>query len=942
MNKTIINRSPLVLLCLIVNSVFAQQIIKGKVLDENNQPIPAAVVEIKGLNSSVLTNEYGSFEFEELAPQAYSVKASSLGYQSQIKKINLTKHSNVLTFRLVETYENLNTVVVTGTFDSRKQLESSTSVSVLNNDELSKLVPRGTADLLRNIPGTFTDASAGEVFTKVYSRGVSASAEDDLGWYYTSLQEDGLPVSLMQHSYFGPDLFYRSDVTTERVEAIRGGSSAITAMNAPGGIYNFISLNKTESFGGQAQLTSGIQGDNNAYHKVELALNGDLGNNWFYNVGGHFRQDEGARNVDFTFSKGGQVKANIIKKNDSGYFKFYAKYLNDKTNRWNGVTAKNWNNPTAVYGQDFNTTSQLLPSINASIPDGRNATGTSYNSFNPSQGVLAKDIVGGFDFSQKLGNDWNLKNNIKLSHKSANWQTTISNAFVSLSNPLAYFITGAGFPIGKVVFKDANTGATLAQVDNSGSLAEEEKDRTFNYIDGSLPNDALLGAAGWYKDTKATEIMDQLVVNKKWENHNFNTGLDFGYSNTNHYTQSSFVFATYENNPRNMVVTLENPGEPVIALSDKNGVSNYGGLIFEKAEATLFQSAVFVNDLWDINEQFQLDAGLRFENIYHKGDKYRAEPFSQAGGFDGDSQTDYDNGLLRPNGTVDAFDFNYHYLSYSLGLNYKVNSDLVLFGRYSKGNKAPEFDYYFNNFTNVPIPKKGEVQNIQQYEFGVKYDAKNFYVSATNFISILENIGTTNFEFDGTNGTIFYTPTQYNSSRTLGTEIESMYQPFDFLRFNLNGVIQDATSNDWTIYDAGGTVDTSDDSIVRFDDQTLPFNPSLMFNFKTTYLRDNFYTFFDTQYMGKRYGNIANGFELPSYFTFDLGAGYNFTKNLELSVNVTNLFNSDGLANFFGPNSFGGNANQATPEFVTNNPDQNFIVVPILPRGIFAKVNYTF
>ncbi|NJB82743.1 TonB-dependent receptor [Wenyingzhuangia aestuarii] len=938
MNKTIINRTPLLLLFLIVNSAFSQSIIKGKVMDKNNQPIASAIVEVKGLNTSVLTSDDGAYLLENVEHQTYSVSVSSLGYQSQTKQIKILKNLNVLNFRLMETYENLNTVVVTGTFDSRKQIESSTSVSVLNNNQLSKLLPRGTADLLRNVPGTFTDASAGEVFTKVYSRGVSASAEDDLGWYYTSLQEDGLPVSLMQHSYFSPDLFYRNDISTERVEAIRGGSAAITAMNAPGGIYNFISLNKTESFGGQAQVTSGVQGDHNAYNKVELALNGDLGNNWFYNIGGHFRQDDGARNVDFTFSKGGQVKMNVINKNDRGYFKFYAKYLNDKTNRWNGVTAKNWDNPTAVYGQDFNTTSQLLPSFNASIPDGSNATGTNYNSFNPSQGVLAKDIVGGFDFSQNIGDDWTVKNNIKLSHKSANWQTAISNAFVSINNPLAYFITGAGFPVGKVVFKDAKTGNQLAQVDNSAILAGGNS----TYISGSLPNDAILGTAGWYKDTKATEVMDKFVVNKKWENHNFNTGLDFGYANTNHYTQSSFVFATYENNPRNMVVTLENPGSPVVALSDENGMSNYGGLFFEKANATLLQTAWFVNDLWEINEQFQLDAGLRFENIYHKGDKFRSEPFSQTGGFDGNTQTDYDNGLSRPNGTVDAFDFNYNYLSYSVGLNYKIKSNLVLFGRYSKGNKAPEFDYYFNNFTNVPIPKKGEVQNIHQYELGVKYSKENFYISATNFISVLSNIGTTNFEFDDATNTIFYTPTQYNNSRTLGMEVESMYQPFDFLRFNLNGVLQKARSKDWTVYDAAGTVDDSDDSIVSFNNQKLPFNPNLMFNFKTTYLRERFYAFFDTQYMGKRYGNIANGFVLPSYVTFDAGAGYSFTKNLELSVNVTNLFNSEGLANFFGPNSFGGNANQATPDYVANNPDQNFIVVPILPRGIFAKVNYKF
>lgn len=936
MKKSSLQTIYFLLAVLFSNIIFAQKQIKGVVLDIKNKPVTYAVVSIKGTNINTYTNHKGEYNLNDVE-QIINIKIFKLGYKSIEKRLDVSKNS-VFNFTLKELYENLNTVVVTGTFDERTQLESSTSTSVLTSNQLDKIVSKGTADLLRNVPGTFIDASAGEVFTKVYSRGVSASAEDDLGWYYTSLQEDGLPVSLIQHSYYGPDLFYRNDITTSRVEAIRGGSASITAMNAPGGIYNFISLNKTKSFGGKAQLTSGVQGDNNLYNKLEFALHGNLENDWFYNIGGHYRNDEGARNVDFTFSEGGQIKLNFIKKNDFGYFKIYGKVLHDKTNRWNGVTASNWNNPTAAFGQNFNTTSQLLPSINATIPDGRYLDEQKSNSFDPSQGVLVKDFVVGFDFSQTLANDWTVKNNIKISNKSANWQTSISNAFVSLNNPLAYFITGADFPIGKIVFNDANTGNELAQLGNSGVLVGQSS----IYTNGKLPNDGLLGVAGWFKDTKSTEVMDHLVFNKKWQQHNLNTGIDFGYADMKHYTQSSFIYATYENNPKALVVTLENPGTDVIALSDEHGVSNYGGLFFENTSANLYQTALFINDLWDVTDELQLDAGIRFETISHQGNKYRSEPFSQNGGYDGNSQTDYDNGILQSNGTNDQFNFEYNYLSYSIGVNYKLEENLNVFTRYSKGNKAPEFDYYFNNFGNVPVPKKGEIQEVYQSEVGVKYNSPNMFVTGTAFLSELNNIGTTDFEFDEGTNTIFYTPTQFNSSRTYGFEFESMYKPLDFLRFNLNGVYQNAKSKDWTLYNTQGTSETTDDEIVNYNNQKLPYNPDLMFNFKTTFEQEAFYAFLDFQYMGERQGNIANGFTLPSYYTFNFGTGYAFNSSLNLSANITNLFNSDGLAGFYGPNSFGASSNDVTPEYVVNNPDQNFIVVPILPRGMFLKLNYQF
>ncbi len=78
---------------------------------------------------------------------------------------------------------NLESVVVTGTFDPRKQMESSTAITTLKTKTLRQIFPRGSVDVLQAIPGTFVDPSAGEVFTKVYARGISASAEDDTGWW---------------------------------------------------------------------------------------------------------------------------------------------------------------------------------------------------------------------------------------------------------------------------------------------------------------------------------------------------------------------------------------------------------------------------------------------------------------------------------------------------------------------------------------------------------------------------------------------------------------------------------------------------------------------------------------------------------------------------------------------------------------------------------------
>ncbi|WP_418604482.1 TonB-dependent receptor [Hwangdonia sp.] len=925
--------------CVFCKTVSSQANINGMVKDTSGNPLQGANIQLSPSNQAATTNTDGVFKILNISSNNYIITISHLGYKTIKDTIKVEQNDVTLSFNMEEDLLNLQTIVVTGTFDPRIQLESSTSMSTLSSKDMQQVYPQGTANLLQNIPGTFTDASAGEVFTKVYTRGISASAEDDTGWYYVSLQEDGLPVSLVQHSYYSPDLFHRLDLTTQKVEAIRGGSSSITALNAPGGIYNFISQGIRNKFSGDIQLSNGFQGEGNSLYKIDASFGGPLGNDWFINAGGHYRHDDGARNTDFTFSKGGQFKFNVIKKNARGYLKFYGKILNDKTNRYTGVAATNWDNPTPAFGQDFGSTSLLMPSFNGRIPDGRHLTQGASNSFDPSQGVHAKDLAFGFDIFQDLGNNWLLKNNIKFSTKDANWQTSISNAFVSLNNPLAYFISGASFPIGQVVFHDAQSGSELARVNNSGILAGQPA----QYLDsGTLPNDAIMGTSAWYKDNKADEFMNQFTLQKTLESHDITTGFALGFSDTSLFTQGSFAFVTYEPNPRMLQVTLENPGDPVIELSDANGLSNYGGLFFVNSRAKVSQVATFINDRWKVSNNVHLDLGLRYETIKHKGSKDRFAPFTQNGGLDGNDNTAYDNGILAPTGEQDNFNYNYSYLSFSGGINFKIDDEAALFARFSQGNKAPELNYYFNNFSNVPINKKGEVQKIYQAEVGVKYNLKDFSFTSTLFWSQLKNIGVANFEFDSDDNSIFYTPIQFNTSRTIGLEWESAYSPLQNFTFRFNGILQNPKATEWKVYDAAGSVDTSDDSILDFSGNMLPFNPKLMFNLSNEYQKDKISAFIKWQFMGKRDGNVSNGFKLPAYSIFNIGAGYQISKNLSADILVTNLFNSEGLANFFGANSFGANANGATPEFIAANPDASFVVFPVLRRRALLKLNYSF
>ena len=125
-----------------------------------------------------------------------------------------------------EAGSQLEEVVVTGVMVGTSYQEAPIAISAITSEQMEKLAPVSAADLLKNVPGVFVNSSLGEIRNVVFSRGVSANSLDaSSGYYYVSLQEDGLPVSNVTFTNFGPDYLYRPDATLGRLEALRGGTA---------------------------------------------------------------------------------------------------------------------------------------------------------------------------------------------------------------------------------------------------------------------------------------------------------------------------------------------------------------------------------------------------------------------------------------------------------------------------------------------------------------------------------------------------------------------------------------------------------------------------------------------------------------------------------------------------------------------------------------------
>jgi len=125
-------------------------------------------------------------------------------------------------------------IVVTGqTTPNRPLITASADITLANRELIDQKAPRSTADLLEMVPGIFVEATAGAVSNNYSVRGLQGG-----GQRFVQLEEDGMPIL---YGGGGADFFFDQDLTIDRLEAVKGGSSGVLTVNGAGATINFIS-----------------------------------------------------------------------------------------------------------------------------------------------------------------------------------------------------------------------------------------------------------------------------------------------------------------------------------------------------------------------------------------------------------------------------------------------------------------------------------------------------------------------------------------------------------------------------------------------------------------------------------------------------------------------------------------------------------------------------
>jgi iron complex outermembrane receptor protein len=856
-----------------------------------------------------------------------------------------------------ETIE-LSEFVVTGVFTRTKKMDVTASVSTVNTAQLAKIVPNSAADLLWSVPSVYVNSSLGEIRSIVYSRGVSANASNaDMGYYYVSMQEDGLPLTNVGYSNWGPDYYLRADVTTERVEAVRGGSASITSANAPGGVFNYISRKGTDTYGGEVRTRFGLEGEDNPYYRSDILVGGAGPLGTTFSLGGFYRVSDGARNPGYKMNEGGQIKLNVRKDYGKGSVTLYAKYLNDVNGWFEFYPAKDFNDPRVAGGIDQSGTN-----LHRSGEFSYIAGGNQKRTFDPESLAHSVQKSIGAEWTHDFGG-WIVSNNFKVSDSNTQWNTSASVALRDITRGSLFsnlnMLTGNVVPAGEWIFKDRNTGQVMARIlsagTNSGSGGAGSSGLTV--LENNLPRQDLVKGAVWSNnalvfDRWAKELMNQFTVNKRISSHLFTAGSFFAYSDVyNFNTTAGRSVSAIQNNPTPLDITLITAaGSPYGAGQTLQITNPYGftaeGSGFTLNEAVQKQTSAFFGHNWEINKRLTLDWGARYEYLEVSGLNNTGtanNSLSPAnGGADGNSLTIYDNRASTRNATNWVYDRNLDTLSLSGALNYTINPNNSVYLRYTNGEKAPDLSFFIGltnayairNFATVP-------QTVEQWEVGYKVRGGNFNAVITPFYSKLDDIINSPFTGTNTDGTTYSVQPLYSSVETYGVELETNYAFTEHFSVRAVATWQQAEATKWQFWNLGSN-GPGDDFIVDIGGKDADNNPDWIVNLTPQYQRGRFTGNVSWKYMGARPANIANMFELPAYDQTDLFLSWAFSENFSISLNVNNVFDGDGVLNWAGYGDASSQFNRQNFTTRPTDPNTTFMIVPIPPRAYFLSATYKF
>ncbi|ALM08678.1 membrane protein [Sediminicola sp. YIK13] len=282
---------------------FAQTTVKGKVVDQNNEPIPGVSIVIVDKAIGTVTDFDGYFTLSTAENPPFTLSITSIGFVSAT--IRITQNNQTVEVTLNEEQTQLDEVVISASRTPERIFESPVTVERFGLEEIQNTTAADFYGGLENLKGVDVNTNS-LTFKSVNTRGFASFAN-------TRFMQlvDGMDNSTPALNFPIGNLVGMIETDVQSVELLPGASSALYGANAFNGILFMRSKNPFDYEGISVSMKRGITSQEAA------------GDNSYTDFGiraAHKFSDKFAAKVNFGYLKGTDWAANNIEGKDENNF----------------------------------------------------------------------------------------------------------------------------------------------------------------------------------------------------------------------------------------------------------------------------------------------------------------------------------------------------------------------------------------------------------------------------------------------------------------------------------------------------------------------------------------------------------------------------------------------------------------------------------------------
>jgi len=738
-------------------------------------------------------------------------------------------------------------VIVTGVTRTTTKKNATFSINTMSAEEIQKLAPASTADLLSNFPGIYAEGgTAGEASNNITVRGLPVVG----GYRFAPQLIDGLPAyEEPEAPLMNNDVFIRDDLMTESVEVVKGGTGGILYSNGLGATVNHVSRTGGDHLEGGYKIEYADYG----FWRHDAFLSGPLNKNLKYAVGGFYRKGDGIRNTGYTADNGGQVRGNLVYTSDDRRTtaRIDGLYINDRTAFYQNL-------PISVprLAKSGTPSEPTIISQDTIEPLGIDfAHGTTASPNNRRFNMIGEYGTRVVDQADGIHPNFRMLT-LKLEHElPSGWKlssgarhTTGSNGFnaVFTGNDTAYASAFLNARYQNDVISPAHGAALSCNLSNvklngyfnvpqSGACAAFANISRDEFVkkyakavgvagrwlnDGSAvaPNAYLNFLIPFVARVDAGSTSLDLKAQKTWElagTHDMTFGLYGSHYTFNPNFQASLMVGESAANSRLAELTAVDAAGRQVGPSLTTGSAILPGWFGFDSHLKANGRAGYVLDHWEtLGGKLKVDAGVRWQDVHarvDRRDRDTAVNMTPASMVPGSLQdTTADNEILVP-GKSHLMDRKFRGLGWSIGANYSISKPLAVYGLVSSSFRLPSLEDLNNLSTAGPTIVDGKpvdisaVEHIRQYEGGLRYLTREFGAAVALFYNDFSPRSAVNIhkDIESSRCASLGGVTQINSCpdvaqlykrgvKNVGTEVELTWRPrmADGLELKGNFVMQ--------------------------------------------------------------------------------------------------------------------------------------------------------